>query len=132
MRYRNLHIALLVPVALMACTSPAAPTHTGQSQREGSAQNEMSQNTIPVGHMNDNMTTTSSGSDNEQKTATISSALLGEVLGGVIGKSMNRADRTAYEKASQKALESGEQQAWANPENGHHGTIVPLKSYMKS
>lgn len=69
------------------------------------------------------------GSGTGKTVAVVGGALLGGVLGNVIGKSMDNTDRTAYDRASQRALETGQSQSWKNPQSGHYGTITPSRRY---
>lgn len=64
-----------------------------------------------------------------QALATVGGVLLGGMLGNSIGKSLDNADRAAYDQASQHALESGRRQHWRNPESGHYGTVTPKRHY---
>ena len=62
-------------------------------------------------------------------------ALAGAMIGGQIGKSMDEQDRKLAELSAQKALESspsGRSVDWHNPDNGHHGSIEPTKTYKNS
>jgi surface antigen len=45
---------------------------------------------------------------------------------------MDNADRAAYDRASQRAMESGRAQSWKNTDSGNHGTITPKPSYTNS
>lgn len=59
--------------------------------------------------------------------------LLGAQLGKSIGASLDRADMNYYNMASQNALEykrNGESSNWVNPNNGHSGTITPIKTFQ--
>lgn len=61
--------------------------------------------------------------------------LLGGMLGNSVGASLDRADMTYYNRASQQALEtapSGQALPWSNPDSGHSGTITPQKYYQAS
>ena len=58
--------------------------------------------------------------------------LLGAQLGRSIGASLDRADMNYYNHASQNTLEykkDGQTSSWMNPNNGHSGTITPVKTY---
>lgn len=61
--------------------------------------------------------------------------LAGALVGGQIGKTMDEYDRQLMQKSSQQALElapSGSSIEWHNPDNGHHGSITPMKTYKES
>jgi len=64
-----------------------------------------------------------------QAVATVGGALLGGMLGKSVGRSMDNADRVAYDDASYYALENGRSQSWNNPHNGNRGTFVPKRGY---
>ncbi len=60
-------------------------------------------------------------------------ALAGAYLGSEVGKSLDRADRLAMQRTSQKALErnrSGQSSGWSNPDSGHRGTVTPTRTYQ--
>jgi surface antigen len=59
--------------------------------------------------------------------------LLGAGLGSEVGKSLDRADMTYYNQASQRALETappGQPLPWSNPQSGVSGTITPSNYYQ--
>lgn len=59
--------------------------------------------------------------------------LLGAALGNNIGQSLDNADLNAYNRTSQRALEtapSGQQVAWNNPDSGNSGTVTPVNVYQ--
>lgn len=55
--------------------------------------------------------------------------LLGALLGGEVGRSMDRADQLAAQQAYQQAQAApiGEQISWQNPDNGHYGSVTPVR-----
>ncbi len=55
--------------------------------------------------------------------------LLGALIGGEIGRSMDRADQLAAQQAYQKAQTApiGQTIRWDNPDNGHYGTVTPVR-----
>ncbi len=60
-------------------------------------------------------------------------ALAGAYLGSEVGKSLDRADRLAMQRTSQKALErnrSCQSSGWSNPDSGHSGTVTPTRTYQ--
>lgn len=60
--------------------------------------------------------------------------ILGAAIGGSIGKQMDQEDRRRMQYSTQQALESspvGHSVQWKNPDNGHHGYIVPVKTYQE-
>jgi len=55
--------------------------------------------------------------------------LLGALIGGEIGRSMDRADRLAAQQAYQQAQTApvGDTITWDNPDNGHYGSVTPVR-----
>lgn len=55
--------------------------------------------------------------------------LLGALIGGEIGRSLDRADQMAAQQAYQNAQTApiGDTITWKNPDNGHHGTVTPVR-----
>ncbi len=55
--------------------------------------------------------------------------LLGALLGGEVGRSMDRADQLAAQQAYRQAQSApiGEQISWQNPDNGHYGSVTPVR-----
>lgn len=55
--------------------------------------------------------------------------LLGALIGGEVGRSMDRADRLAAQQAYQEAQVApiGDTIRWDNPDNGHYGTVTPVR-----
>ena len=68
------------------------------------------------------------GSGSGQLAAVAIGALAGAFLGNEVGKSLDRADKAAMERSTQRALEtapSGQTVAWRNPDSENSGTITP-------
>lgn len=62
-------------------------------------------------------------------------ALLGGFIGNRIGNHMDEQDRRLAQANAQQALETsrtGSVMAWRNPDNGHSGTITPVRTYESS
>lgn len=55
--------------------------------------------------------------------------LLGALVGGEIGRSLDRADQLAAQDAYAQAQSApiGQPITWRNPDNGHYGTVVPVR-----
>lgn len=55
--------------------------------------------------------------------------LLGALLGGEIGRSMDRNDQIAAQQAYQQAQTApiGQPITWENPDNGHYGSVTPVR-----
>jgi len=56
-------------------------------------------------------------------------ALLGGMLGSSVGSSLDNADRSSYDRASQDAMETGYARKWENRDTGNRGSIRPSKRY---
>lgn len=56
-------------------------------------------------------------------------ALAGAYLGNQIGTSLDKADKTAMERASQQATAApiGQTISWRNPDSGNSGTVTPTR-----
>ena len=54
---------------------------------------------------------------------------IGTLLGGEIGRSMDRADQLAAQRAYEQAQTApmGEPITWQNPDNGHYGSVTPVR-----
>lgn len=67
--------------------------------------------------------------------ATGAGVLLGAVLGGEIGKSLDKADKAYMGQTTYNALESGrsgQSVEWRNPDSGHYGTVTPQSAYQQN
>lgn len=61
--------------------------------------------------------------------------ILGGLIGGSIGKSLDRADMAYANSSTQNALEqtsSGVTSKWVNPDSGNSGTITPVRTYQSN
>jgi len=65
-----------------------------------------------------------------QTVAIVGGALLGGLLGDMIGKKMDQESVTAYDSASQRALDTGQPQSWTNANQS--GTITPFRQYANA
>lgn len=75
------------------------------------------------------------GSGSGQLAAVAIGALAGAFVGGEVGKSLDKADKIAMERSTQRALEtapSGQSVAWRNPDSGNSGTITPQPAVQKA
>ena len=75
------------------------------------------------------------GSGSGQLAAVAIGALAGAFLGGEVGKSLDRADKAAMERSTQRALEtapSGQTVAWRNPDSGNSGAITPEPAVQRA
>lgn len=57
--------------------------------------------------------------------------LLGAIVGGEIGKSLDRADRAYMGQTTYNALESGRPGQWRNPDSGNYGTVTPQPAFQQ-
>lgn len=58
----------------------------------------------------------------------------GSMIGGSIGRQMDERDKQYHARTSAAALETapdGQAMAWVNPNNGHSGSITPVRTYQK-
>lgn len=65
--------------------------------------------------------------------ATVIGGLLGALIGSEIGKSLDNADQLKAQQTTQHTLETtatGQVVTWQNPDNGHSGTVTPVKTYQ--
>jgi len=72
------------------------------------------------------------GSGDTRLIATGAGTLVGAFIGNSAGRSLDRADRLHAAQAGFQALEytaSGDHVAWRNPDNGHHGAVIPQRTY---
>lgn len=69
------------------------------------------------------------GSGTGQLATTAAGVLIGALLGSEAGKSLDRADRLAANRAVSKAHTApmGEKITWKNPKTGNHGEVIPVR-----
>ena len=123
-------IATLLSVSMLAgCTEPnGAP---GQGIFNGGAPNKQDVGT-GIGAVGGALIGGAFGGGAGQVAAVLAGALLGGALGNTIGKSLDDQDRAAYDRASQRAMETGTARHWNNPDSGNSGTIIPRRSFTDS
>ncbi len=71
------------------------------------------------------------GKGKGQLVAVGAGVLLGALLGGEIGKSLDKADQAYAAQTTNQALENnptGQQSSWSNPDSGNHGEIKPTRT----
>lgn len=126
---RKVLISALCVVTLAACAQPgqpgyAPPGEVGMNKTTGGALVGAGLGGLAgsqLGHGSGKVATTALG------------VVLGGLLGGSVGASLDRADQAALDRSTQSALESAptnQPVKWANPDNGHYGTIVPVRTYQ--
>lgn len=72
------------------------------------------------------------GDGKGQLAAVAIGTLAGAYVGREVGKSLDKADRLAMQKTTQKALKtnrSGTVSEWNNPDTGHNGTVTPQPGF---
>jgi surface antigen len=119
--------AIIISIPLMtACTEPSGAP--GRGLEKGGALSKSNVGTV-AGAVGGGVLGSTIGSGAGQTAAIIGGGLLGGLLGHSVGQSLDNADLSAYESASQNALETGNVQNWRNTQTGHYGTIIPNTSY---
>ncbi len=115
MRFTKVIIPALVAIALAGCQN----NPYGEKQTGGAL----------IGGALGGLAGSQIGSGKGQLAATAAGALLGLFAGSEVGKSLDRADRLAAERAQQQAYAApvGQQITWSNPNSGHSGTITPIR-----
>ncbi|HLZ66749.1 MAG TPA: RT0821/Lpp0805 family surface protein [Aliidongia sp.] len=126
---RKVLISALCVVTLAACAQPgqqgyAPPGEAGLNKTTGGALVGAGLGGLAgsqLGHGSGKIATTALG------------VVLGGLLGGSVGASLDRADQAALDRSTQTALEStptNQPVQWQNPDTGHYGTIVPVRTYQ--
>jgi len=62
-------------------------------------------------------------------------AVAGAALGNTIGESMDAQDKRMAGQAAMTSFEtarSGTVTAWRNPDNGHHGSFTPVRTFQRN
>ena len=126
---RKLLISALCAVTLAGCAQPgqqgyAPPGEVGMNKTTGGAL---------VGAAAGGLAGSQLGHGSGKVATTALGVVLGGLLGGSVGASLDRADQAALDRSTQAALEStptNQPMQWSNPDNGHYGTIVPVRTYQ--
>jgi len=66
-------------------------------------------------------------------TAIAAGVIGGALLGGLAGNLLDSRDKRLAGEAAQRAMETvptGTAVAWQNPDSGHSGTVIPVKTYQ--
>jgi surface antigen len=72
------------------------------------------------------------GSGRGRLVATGVGGVLGALMGSEVGRSLDRADQLAAQRAHYQALEqapTGSRVAWSNPDSGNRGYVTPVRTY---
>jgi len=126
MKCSRLIAIALAATTLAACTEPNG--EPGRGIENGGALNKENVGTA-VGVVGGGLVGSAIGAGTGQIVAIIGGGLLGGVLGNRVGKSMDNADRAAYNRASQQAMNTGQVRSWKNPDSSNYGTITPHRAY---
>jgi surface antigen len=127
MKACKLILCTLSTTTLIACTEPDGSP--GRGITRGGALSKSDVGTA-VGVVGGGLLGSTIGSGSGQVVATIGGALLGGFLGNTIGASLDSTDRANYDRASQRAMETGRAQSWRNSASGNSGTVYPKKRYV--
>ena len=109
----------LTVLALAACTSKAGPKETVGTL---------------LGAAAGGFAGAQVGKGRGRLVATGVGTFLGAMIGNEIGKSLDRADRLAMQRTTQRTLESapvGKTSTWKNPDSGNYGSVTPRKTWQQ-
>jgi surface antigen len=128
---RKLPSVLLICALLGACAQPGQqgygePGTFGMNKSTGGAL---------VGAGAGGLLGSQFGGGSGKGVATVLGVLAGGLLGSQVGASLDRADQAALQNATQSSLERlpvGQSASWRNPDNGHYGTVTPVRTYEPS
>jgi len=120
-------IALVVTVSMLAaCTEPDGSP--GRGIENGGALSKTDVGTA-AGVVAGGVVGGFIGAGVGKAIAVIGGAAIGGVAGNSVGRYLDNQDREAYSRATQRAMNSGANTDWNNPETKHYGTIMPQKDY---
>jgi surface antigen len=122
-------LCILSTTALIACTEPDGSP--GQGITQGGALSKSDVGTA-VGVVGGGLIGSSIGSGAGQVAATVGGVLLGGILGNSIGASLDSTDRANYDRASQRAMNTGRAQSWKNSSSSNSGTVYPNRQYVNN
>jgi surface antigen len=114
----------LSKIMIMFCASLVLQGCSGQMNKQGGG--------TLIGGLAGGLLGAQFGQGEGKLLATGVGALAGALIGGQVGKTMDEYDKQLAEKSSRQALEfspSGNSVAWQNPDNGHSGSITPIKTF---
>ena len=69
------------------------------------------------------------GKGSGQLASTAIGVLAGAWLGSRVGTSLDQADQMAMERSARRALDTGREVAWRNPDSGASGAVTPRRSW---
>ena len=125
---RKILVSLFCVATLAACAQPggqgvAPPGETGTNETtEG-----------PEGGGTGGPASAPPGQDAGKPAAPLSGVILAGVLSGPAGAALDQADEAALDHTTQNALETkptNQPVQWANPDTGHYGTIMSVRTYQ--
>jgi len=130
MKACKLMIAILAASTLSACAQPNGAPNSGVMS--GGGFNKADIGTLG-GAVGGGIIGSNIGGGKGAIAGTIAGTLLGGVLGNSVGRSLDNADMAAYDRASQRALETaqpGQSMPWRNPRSGNYGKVTPSNYYQ--
>lgn len=120
-------LCVFVSLSLAACTEPGG--QPGRGVLQGGAINKSDIGTA-AGAIGGGILGSTIGGGAGQTAATIGGVLLGGMLGRSVGSSLDNADRAAYERASERAFQTGNSTSWRSQKTGNYGSIRPTGAYV--
>ncbi len=114
MSLRNLFVAALALILVAGC----ADMQGRQNQAAGTV----------IGGAAGGLAGAQFGSGKGQLAATAIGAVLGAMVGSNVGSKLDEVDRMKASQAHETALDRNETITWNNPETGHHGSVVPVRT----
>jgi surface antigen len=130
MKISNIIAVVAASALLTACQQPGQRPGTGVMS--GGSVNKQDVGTL-AGAIGGGIIGSNVGGGKGAIAGTIAGTLLGGLVGSEIGKSLDNADRAAYDQTSQRALnnaQNGQSLPWKNPQSGNYGTITPTNYYQ--
>ena len=119
MRVLRIFVLAITPLMLAGC-GPEGPTKADTGLAVGAVAGGILGNQFGKGSGN--------------VAATALGAVIGGIVGSEIGRRMDQQDRMLAQQAELAALEKGQSGVatpWRNPDNDHHGMVVPGRPYRQ-
>lgn len=127
--------AILAALAMLAaCSQDTAYNASRGGVTEGAGLSKADMGTA-IGAIGGGVAGYQFGGGKGKALATVAGTLLGGALGRSLGGSLDRADMSYYNQASQRALETGQPGQplpWSNPQSGASGSVTPQNYYQNS
>ncbi len=120
---KNFAVMATVAFVLVAC-APAEERHPGDLGEN----NKTTAGTL-LGALGGALLGSQIGGGSGRIVGAVAGTMIGGFIGHQIGESLDREDVTRAQAAQQRAYAAplGQQITWNNPDNGHSGTITPVK-----